>query len=393
MEAAPFLPRVTAGRLVLSRARWRVLKADLQPLAAAAGAARWRLARRFREERRMPRLVLLVDADNELLVDFDNPLSLDAVVELVKGREEIVLTELFPPPEELCAEGPEGRFVHEMVVPFIRRPAATAADARGAEGAPTAGHTVARRFPPGSAWIYAKLYAGTATVDQLLRGEIAPLAREACATGAADRWFFLRYGDPEWHLRVRFHGDPRLLREHPAAARRSGFDRATGGGLLEVQLDTYDREVERYGGEAGIGLAEEVFRADSEAVVAMLESCSGDAGAELRWRLLVAGIDRLLADFGLELDARLRLTEASRDNYSRQYHYDALREHLAGRYRRDRAALQRVLDDGTGIPALARRSDAIAGIASELLSLERRAGCSSRWRRSSPASRTCSSTA
>ena len=211
LEAAPFLPRVVSGRLVLSRARWHVGGAEIRPIAAASVAARYRLMQRLREERRMPRYVVLSDGDNELLVDFENALALDAVIDLVRKREEITLTEVYPAPDELCAEGPEGRFFHELIVPFTRRPIAASSVSSDAPKAPSL--LIARTFPPGSEWLYAKLYIGTATADRVLCEELAPLAADAVASGAARRWFFIRYADPNWHLRVRFHGDPLMLRE------------------------------------------------------------------------------------------------------------------------------------------------------------------------------------
>ena len=47
------------------------------------------------------------------------------------------------------------------------------------------------------------------------------------------------------------------------------------GLLWRVQLDTYEREMERYGGEAGIGLAERVFHADSYAELTCCSMTSG----------------------------------------------------------------------------------------------------------------------
>ena len=150
-----------------------------------------------------------------------------------------------------------------------------------------------RSFPPGSEWLYAKLYTGTATADGLLREVVAPVVREALGCRRRRRWFFIRYGDPDWHLRVRFHGDPRgapraeSLPRLDAAARPAARRRPD----LALQLDTYEREVERYGGPEGIALAERLFQADSEAVLAILEMLEGDEGADVRWRLALRGID------------------------------------------------------------------------------------------------------
>ena len=132
-----------------------------------------------------------------------------------------------------------------------------------------------------------------------------------------------------------------------------------------MQFDTYEREVERYGGPEAIELAEEIFYRDSEAVVALLESCTGDAGADLRWHLMLAGIDRLFADFGLDLAGRLQLAERSRDAYGRQFQYESLRDRLADRYRGSRTSLARLLDGTDPIPALDQRSAAIAPIVHE----------------------------
>jgi len=386
LEAAPFLPRVVSGRLVLSRARWRLTADEIQPLGEASGAKRWRLAQRLRRERRMPRLVALADGDNELLLDFQNPLSLDAVAQVIKSREEAVLTEVFPGPDALCAEGPEGRFFHELVVPFVRRgerpqektaaaPVPTPAEA--VERAP-----LPRTLPPGSEWLFAKLYSGTASADRVLRDELAPLGRWAIETGTARSWFFMRYGDPLWHLRVRFQGDPARLRGELLPRLEGAFARLLGSGTAwKAQLDTYEREVERYGGPAGMELSEELFFHDSEAVVALLDCCAGDAGADLRWRLALLGMDRLLADFGLDLAARQAFAERGRDGFARRYRYDLLRGPVADRLREERVVLQRLLAAGTdevpeqyraGLAILDRRSNALAPIVQALREREHR---------------------
>ncbi|MBK8594103.1 MAG: lantibiotic dehydratase [Holophagales bacterium] len=384
LDGAPFLPRVSHGRLVLSRAAWNVTKEELTKLGAAKGAERFRAVAEWRRARALPRHVVLADDDNELPVDLESVLSVEGFVHLVKGRDEARLEELFPPADELCAYGPEGRFVHELVVPFVRVPESQrpAAPPPSPVGVAATAPGFARIFPPGSEWLYAKLYGGTTTADRLLVEGIGPLARAALASGAADRWFFIRYADPRDHLRVRFHGEPRRLHGEVLPALEAAAAAHLGSGLVwKVQLDTYEREVERYGGPEGMLLAERLFQVDSEAVLDLLERLEeGDAGAEERWRLAVAGADALLADLGFDLAGRKELLREVRQGYGVEHREDAaLRRSLGERYRKESSGLLDLLAAtdldahplGPGLEVLRRRSERLSPIVGELGELER----------------------
>src|SRR5262249_32010212 len=149
------------------------------------------------------------DADNALLVDLDNVLSVETFAHLIKGRPAVRLEEVLPGPRESGARGPEGTFAHELLIPFVLKETARreALPPRSPAPAP-----FARSLHPGSPWLYAKLYAGTSGVDQILRSVVAPLIRRSTSNGAVDQWFFIRFGDPDWHLRLRVHGAPERLR-------------------------------------------------------------------------------------------------------------------------------------------------------------------------------------
>src|SRR5262249_38295573 len=82
LDHAAFLPRVTHGRAILSRARWRVKKNDLPELPAPLPAAAFTGLRRWREARHIPRLAVLADLDNRLLVDFENVLAVESFAAL-----------------------------------------------------------------------------------------------------------------------------------------------------------------------------------------------------------------------------------------------------------------------------------------------------------------------
>lgn len=383
-DGAPFLPRVTCGKLVLARASWWMTQDEIKSLAKAQGAERFAAVRKWRETRGLPTLIALVDADNELLIDLDNILSIDTFLDVIENRDRARLTEFFPGPDLLPATGPEGRFLHEILIPYSRRPpvaAATAAPRTDPVATPVSMPAIRRSFPPGSEWLYAKVYTGTSTADGLLRDAVNPMVRQILAEGAADGWFFIRYGDPEWHLRLRFHGRPEDLQARVLPRLHEHLDPLIADGRLwRVQLDTYEREVERYGGPEGMVLSERLFQVDSEAVLEIVEMLEGDEGADARWRLALRGYDMLLTDLGLEGETRMRVMQTMRESFNQEFGGGKpLRVQLDQRFRQEWRSLMPLLDPAGDeasdlAPALAvlkRRSERSAPIIAELKDLER----------------------
>jgi lantibiotic biosynthesis protein len=376
-ENAPFLPRVLAGRIVLSRAQWQISKEELQSLGKARGAELFLTVQKWRSERRLSHFVLLADEDNGLPIDLDNILSVETLINLIKNRESAVLVEMIPGPQELCARGPEGRFTHELIMPFVRTRQANTQKQVGK----TSGQ-IRRSFPPGSEWLFMKLYTGTSTADRVLCDVVRPLVDKAIGSGASDQWFFIRYGDPDWHLRLRFHGDPRRLHSEVMPALHEEMSPLLDDGRLwRIQFDTYDREIERYGGPVGILLAEKIFHADSEAAISIVELLSGDEGAEARWQLTLCGIDMLLSDLGLDLQGKKSLMEQIREVFGREFRADTtdLKHQLGKKYMKERRKLEALINPDSdkqspfieGLAIFRNRSERLAPLVGELKACER----------------------
>ena len=63
---------------------------------------------------------------------------------------------------------------------------------------------IQRTYIPGDQWLYFKIYTGFKTADLLLREVIPRIANQLLAGHIISKWFFIRYSDPELHLRLRF---------------------------------------------------------------------------------------------------------------------------------------------------------------------------------------------
>lgn len=130
------------------------------------------------------------------------------------------------------------------------------------------------------ACIYALIYAPHERLEAVLLDALAPIAFELRDRPELDSLFFVRFSEPRWQLRFRVLGEPEWI-EGPVRGR---LDQRLAtltreGGVESHTFATYDREIERYGGPAGMKLAERLFTVDS---FAALELCAADRAGSVR---------------------------------------------------------------------------------------------------------------
>lgn len=376
LAALDHLPRVTVGRVVLSLARWTLSATEVEAIGKDEGSARFQAVQELRRRRHLPRWVVLRERDNSLPVDLENALSVDAFVHVLKRAAQATLVEMYPTPDKLCVSGPEGRFYHELHIPFTRKPRKESVSSAKTEAAQNSVAFVSRAsvpretriLPPGSEWLYIKLYGGRVVLDEILTTAVRALARSAISSGSAIRWFFIRYADPHDHLRIRFNGVPaRIARELLPQVFDSFNPLLASGKLFRIEFDTYEREIERYGGVEGMLAAEDIFFADSEAVLDILAETAGDQGVDIRWRIGLMSIDQLLTDFGLDDQAKRTAMELLRNAYQKEFTIDAAgKKQLSAMFRAERKKVESLFDDSSEDErrfkrALVRRSNGMVG--------------------------------
>jgi thiopeptide-type bacteriocin biosynthesis protein len=154
--------------------------------------------------------------------------------------------------------------------------------------------------------LYTIAYAPRERIETLLLDHFAPIALELRDHPDLHSLFFVRYSEPRWQLRFRVLGAPAWV-QGPVRHRLAALvDRLETDAEIEGhEFHRYDREIERYGGEEGMELAERLFAADS---LAAIEFCQADRAGVLRRNrrevaLLVA--DRLADLIGLDRRQRI----------------------------------------------------------------------------------------
>lgn len=146
--------------------------------------------------------------------------------------------------------------------------------------------------------------------DRVVAELVTPLAREIRGEPELSSLFYVRLSSPAWQVRFRVVGEDGWLagRYRPLADRYLAPLREAGV-VTAVEETRYEPETERYGGPAGMALAEELYTLDTLACLDLLElGRQGRLGRTPRELALLLG--ERLADL-------LRLTGERRERYYR----------------------------------------------------------------------------
>lgn len=142
---------------------------------------------------------------------------------------------------------------------------------------------IKRSFILGDEWIYYKIYVGVKTADFILMNNLKPLLEKLVANFDVNHWFFIRYSDPDFHLRLRLH-----VADKNKLVNIINYINVELKELIElemvwkVQIDTYNRELERYGFSI-IEQSELLFYHDSKMIIDALEIIENNDNPNLKW--------------------------------------------------------------------------------------------------------------
>ncbi len=203
---------------------------------------------------------------------------------------------------------------------------------------------IQRSFIIGSEWLYYKLYTGPKTSDLVLANIIKPVTETLLKNKSIDKWFFIRYADPKPHIRVRFHyTDPSHVAEIINTLYEPIKEYIEEDLVWKVQIDTYQREIERYGINT-MEQSEDLFFHESTMIIDFLDMVEGDEGEELRWLFSIKAIDELLNDFGYDEDRKLKLMEGLKTGFGAEFGMNKfLKKQLDKKYRNEKEKIEEFL--------------------------------------------------
>lgn len=196
-------------------------------------------------------------------------------------------------------------------------------------------------FILGDDWFYFKLYTGVKTADTILIEIIEPLSTELLREGLIVKWFFIRYSDPEFHLRIRFKIKDKLKLSSIFLSLNSMLRPYIENWMIsKFQSDTYFRELERYGSKT-IDETESLFFYDTQSTLQMLNQIEGDEGETYRWHFACLSIDFLLNDFSFSETEKLGLMDKLQLGFGNEFGMNnQLKVQLDNKFRKERQQLR-----------------------------------------------------
>lgn len=187
-----------------------------------------------------------------------------------------------------------------------------------------------RKFPPGSEWLYLKIYTGVKTADLILEEVIQPLVEYFQENNYISKWFFIRYNDPKLHIRLRLRLNNTEYYREIIDKINIGFQQYVYiGEISTIQIDTYNREIERYG-ENTIEDAEILFYQNSEFTLLCLPYDDED-----KIIFSIFYINEILDKLSLEVREKLSWIQNFNGSFKEEFNADKnLNSQLDKKYRK-----------------------------------------------------------
>ena len=341
LNQADYLPRVNYGKVILSKARWKLSAEQIESLRKIPEVEFNESVKQIFNEKNIPRFFLLSEGDNQIPIDTENPLCLKIFHQFAKANPSIIIEEDLFNHNNLSVSNKEGHYTNEIIIPWMRtadiQTKATLSDN-------------SKLFSPqlqevefAGKWLYFKIYCGYKTADKILVQVIKPLAEELLIQKKIDKWFFIRYNDPKPHLRFRLHSKDDLYAIIPLLEER--LQPYIKSKLVEkFVIDEYKPETDRYGYN-NMTESETLFYYDSKAVVSLINELDGDTGDNYRWLLAIKGIDELLNDFGLNTTEKKVLMNLLQKAFKTEFDAGNInsKKSLADKYRKEKNNIRKVL--------------------------------------------------
>jgi lantibiotic biosynthesis protein len=316
-----YTPRIRYKQIIFKLASWRFTNKNF------ANIKNFQDFEKFCKYWNLPKFVAITEGDNELVIDTEAPLGYELLNDHISKNSITILNEWLQ--FEVNSKN-KNAHTNQIIIPFFKNvPTKPIISTFADEPA------VTRSFTPGSEWLYLKLYCGSNISDAWL-SKLFLLLTDLESNKFIEKWFFIRYNDPHYHIRLRL----KLCKitDYPLVTEK--IHKLFQDDLLpkwKLQFDTYERELERYGHQS-IEIIESMFHIDSQNYSAILNNKRQELlNDQNRWIFCAYNVDFWLGQFFPDLKERLDLVDRLRTGFMAEFQDDtSIKQNLSNIYRTNR---------------------------------------------------------
>ena len=319
-----YYPRVVCGGAILQLATWHIPEPRLAMVQHKRTPQEGLEAlEKLVAEVKLPRMISVNDHDNQLVFDTTDKDDLGFLLAHIGSQSSLTIKE-FPFVRSAPAEGSGAiGYLHQMVATMLH----TNEVYKAVPQQYAAPHKP-RKYMPGSKWLYYKIYCHPARANELLTDIIVPYTDGLRGKAILQQWFFIRYNDPNYHLRLRLQIEEQSTGITITQMNARLNELIEKGVISNFQIDVYEQELERYGADI-IEDVEAWFCASTAALLPQLHIEPYELAATV-----FAHIHQVCHSFGMAVDDLVRLFGDLYASFSKEFDWSALeREQLKGKLR------------------------------------------------------------
>ena len=328
-----FYPRVQYKSTILSLASWHLNENQIKILCESEKSSGYLPIMNFANKMKWPRYISVSKSDHYIVIDSHKEEDLVFLLRILKKERSAIIKE-FPFFEER-----DRRSTESLHPPYIQQFIAQLYHTKKIYG-PVPNFpmyvkfpVIQRKFIPGSKWYYFKIYCHPSRSDELLREYITPFCDQCVAKELAYQWFFIRYFDSSYHIRVRI----RILSPSFGAITNRLAKKLrpliSSGLISDFALATYEREIERYDPQV-IEKIESCFCESSQLITAFFQDNWLQLDEDIVWiEMAFYSIDILLESFAFSEERKIDLFATLFQNLKREFKSDDLLIQLQKKYR------------------------------------------------------------
>lgn len=256
-----YIPKIKYKNIIIAPKQWKIQLEEFGNVTKLSDVKFSSLLKEYFKENKIPYRFYFCEQDNKILLDlynendaliFTNELKKNyrkfkhdyyALIKDVENGEDVILSE-------------DNSYKSEIVVPLFKIEKEKS-DNLSINESSIRESLVSRSLLPFEDLLYYKIYIKNERQNEFISDYLDDIVGE-------NQYFYMRYADPKPHIRIRLFGKAEdLFRMYinNIEVFKNLMDSAI---ISNVQLETYDREVERYGGLELLEIVEELFFIDSK---------------------------------------------------------------------------------------------------------------------------------